>query len=62
MNISTRLLDMNKEAFIAATMEEGEAKAIRGGRDSGIKILHILKATMKQTKQLTTNRNCTLKK
>lgn len=56
------LLDKNKEAFIFATTEEMPQKTSRGGRDSAAQILKILKATMKNTRQLTDDQEAYLKK
>ncbi len=56
------LLDINKEAFVFATtdgMPEAHSKA---GRDSAGRILGILKATMKNTKQLTDEQELYLKR
>ncbi|MBI4848033.1 MAG: helicase, partial [Nitrospirae bacterium] len=47
------LLDMNKEAFVFATTDGMPEAHGRAGRDSAARILGILKATMKNTKQLT---------
>lgn len=47
------LLDMNKEAFVFATTDGMPEPHGRAGRDSSGRILGILKATMKNTKQLT---------
>jgi superfamily II DNA/RNA helicase len=56
------LLDKNKEAFIFATTEEMPQQASRGGRDSAVQILKILKATMKNTQKLTDDQETYLKK
>lgn len=47
------LLDKNKEAFIVATTEDAIEAQTRKGRDSGVRMLKILKAVFKNTKQLT---------
>ena len=47
------LLDKNKEAFINATTEDAIEVQTRKDRDSGARILKILKAVFKNTKQLT---------
>lgn len=46
-------LDMNKEAFVFATTDGMPETHSKAGRDSAGRILRILKATMKNTKQLT---------
>ena len=56
------LLDKNKEAFIFTTTEEVPQQASRGGRDSAAQIMKILKATMKNTRQLTDEQEAYLKK
>jgi superfamily II DNA/RNA helicase len=56
------LLDMNKEAFIYATTDEMPQSPSRAGRDSAGRILGILKATMKNTKQLTDEQEHYLKR
>lgn len=56
------LLDMNKEAFIFATTDEMPQSHSRSGRDSAGRILVILKATMKNTKQLTDEQEHYLKR
>ncbi len=56
------LLDMNKEAFISATTDEMSQSHSRAGRDSAGRILGILKATMKNTKQLTDEQEHYLKR
>jgi len=56
------LLDMNKEAFISATIDELPQSHSRTGRDSAGKMLGILKATMKNTKQLTDEQEHYLKR
>jgi len=47
------LLDKNKRQFYEATIEEVVDKEIRRGADSSNKLLKILKATQKNSKQLT---------
>jgi len=47
------LLDKNKDAFIVATTEDAAEVKARKGRDSATKILKILQAVFKTTKQLT---------
>lgn len=48
------LLENNKRAFDAATSEETDAFAVKGGRDSATSVLHILKsAEMKKFKGFT---------
>lgn len=47
------LLEKNKEAFFNATIEEVIETSRRGGRDSETKLLKILKATQKNSRQLT---------
>ena len=56
------LLDKNKEAFIFATTEETIEPQHRRGRDSAFNVLKILKATMKNTQQLTEEQEQYLKK
>jgi superfamily II DNA or RNA helicase/HKD family nuclease len=56
------LLDKNKEAFINATTEGAIEVQTRKGRDSGARILKILKAVFKNTKQLTEDQEEFLKK
>jgi superfamily II DNA or RNA helicase len=56
------LLDKNKEAFIYATTEEVLEQASRRGRDSGMQIMRILKAVMKDCSQLTDDQEEYLKK
>ena len=47
-------LEKNKQAFVFATTEEDvELKATRGGRDSAMQVLKILKAVFRDTRQLT---------
>ena len=47
-------LEKNKQAFIFATTEEDvELKAPRGGRDTAMQVLKILKAVFRDTRQLT---------
>jgi hypothetical protein len=55
------LLDMNKEAFVFATTDGMPEAHSRAGRDSAGRILGILKATMKNTKQLTDEQELYLK-
>ena len=56
------MLDKNKEAFILATTEELLPKGQRSGRDSAANVLRILKATLKNTKQLTEDQELYLRK
>jgi len=56
------LLDKNKEAFVFATTEEMVEPQHRRGRDSAFNVLKILKATMKNTQQLTDEQELYLKK
>ena len=56
------LLDSNKEAFIITTTEEMTEPQTRRGRDSAANILRILKATMKNTQQLTEDQELYIKK
>ncbi|HEY8542523.1 MAG TPA: helicase-related protein, partial [Pseudothermotoga sp.] len=56
------LLDKNKEGFINATTEGAIEVQTRKGRDSGAKILKILKAVFKNTKQLTDDQEEFVKK
>lgn len=56
------LLDKNKEAFTIATTEEMVEHHGRRGRDSSVQILKILKATFKNTRQLTDDQELYLKK
>jgi superfamily II DNA or RNA helicase len=56
------LLDKNKEAFIFVTTEEMAEPQHRRGRDSAFNVLKILKATMKNTQQLTDEQELYLKK
>ncbi|HAK88601.1 MAG: helicase [Nitrospirae bacterium GWB2_47_37] len=56
------LLDKNKEAFIFATTDEMPQAHSRAGRDSAGRMLVILKATMKNTKQLTDEQELYLKR
>jgi superfamily II DNA/RNA helicase len=47
-------LEKNKQAFVFATTEEDiELKATRGGRDSAMQVLKILKAVFRDSRQLT---------
>lgn len=57
-----KLLDMNKEAFVFATTEGMPEAHSRVGKDSAGRILGILKATMKNTKQLTDEQELYLKR
>jgi len=56
------LLDKNKEAFMFATTDGMPEAHSRAGRDSAGRILGILKATMKNTKQLTDEQELYLKR
>ena len=56
------LLDKNKNAFLDATIEEIISPEIRRGRDSALGIRAILKATFKNTMQLTDDQELYLKK
>jgi len=56
------LLDKNKEAFVLATTEEMAEPQKRRGRDSAANILRVLKATIKNTQQLTEDQELYLKK
>lgn len=56
------LLDKNKEAFVFATTDGMPEAHSRAGRDSAGRILGILKATMKNTKQLTDDQELYLKR
>ena len=56
------LLSKNKEAFVFATTEDIIEPRRRAGRDSAVNILTILKATMKNTQQLTEGQEAYLKK
>jgi superfamily II DNA or RNA helicase len=56
------LLDKNKEAFIIATTEEMAEPQKKRGMDSAANILRILKATMRNTQQLTDDQEYYLKK
>jgi superfamily II DNA or RNA helicase len=56
------LLDKNKEAFIIATTEEMKEPQKKTGRDSAANILRIIKATMRDTQQLTDDQEHYLKK
>ena len=53
---------MNKEAFVFATTDGMPEPHSRAGRDSAGRILGILKATMKNTKQLTDEQEHYLKR
>jgi len=54
-------LDKNKEAFIFATIEEISEPRKRRGRDSAMQMLKIVKATLKNTQQLTDEQELYLK-
>lgn len=56
------LLDMNKKAFIFATTDEMPQSHSGAGRDSAGRIRGVLKATMKNTKQLTDEQEHYLKR
>ncbi len=56
------LLNKNKTAFLNATIEESIRTYRRGGADSETKLLKILKATQKNSKQLTEEQEEYLKK
>ncbi|MDO8569831.1 MAG: helicase-related protein [bacterium] len=56
------LLEQNKKAFIFSTTEELPDVKMRGGRDSATQILRILKATMKDRRQLTEDQDLYLQK
>ncbi|MCX5718321.1 MAG: helicase-related protein, partial [Nitrospirae bacterium] len=56
------LLDMNKEAFVFATTDGMPEAHGRAGRDSAGRILGILKATNKNTKQMTDEQELYLKR
>lgn len=56
------LLDKNKEAFITATTGEAIEVQTRKGQDSSAKVLKILSAVFKNTKQLTEEQEAFLKK
>jgi len=56
------LLDKNKTAFFNATIEEIVATRRRGGMDSETRLLKILKATQRNSKQLTEDQENYLKK
>lgn len=56
-----KLLDENKKAFIFSTIEGLPEIKMRGGRDSATQILRILKATMKDRRQLTDDQELYLK-
>lgn len=47
------LLDKNKEAFILSTTDDLPIQAARQGRDNTMQIINIIKATIKNTRQLT---------
>ncbi|MEZ0322705.1 MAG: helicase-related protein [Hydrogenothermaceae bacterium] len=56
------LLDKNKSAFFNATLEEIISTPHRGGKDSARNLLKLLKATLKNSKQLTEEQEDYLKK
>jgi superfamily II DNA or RNA helicase len=56
------LLDKNKDAFVQVTTEDALEVQTRKGRDSAVKILKILKAVFKTTRQLTEDQELYLKK
>jgi superfamily II DNA/RNA helicase len=56
------LLEKNKKAFIDATTEELTEQVQRRGSDSSVKIMKILKFTLKNTKQFTDEQEEYLKK
>ena len=56
------LLDKNKKAFVDATTEEYEITLKKRGRDSGMRVLKILKATLKNSQKLTDKQEEYLKK
>lgn len=56
------LLDKNKEAFIFATLEEMPQESRRGGRDSSLNIIRIVKATLKNSQKLTDEQEQYLRK
>ena len=56
------LLDKNKTAFLNATLEEVISTKVRGGTNSATKLLKILKAVLKNTKQLTEDQEEYLRK
>lgn len=56
------LLDLNKEAFILATTEKLTEQASRRGRDSGMQIIRILKAVLKDCSKLTDDQEEYLRK
>ena len=56
------LLDKNKKAFIDATTEEYEITLAKRGKDSGMRVLKILKATLKNSQKLTDKQEEYLKK
>lgn len=47
------LLDLNKQAFLFATMEEPPEVKLRGGRDSATQVLRIIKAVLKDRRKFT---------
>jgi superfamily II DNA or RNA helicase len=56
------LLDKNKNAFIFATTDEMPDPVSRGGRESAAQLQHILKAVMKDRRQLTDDHEAYIKK
>lgn len=56
------LLDKNKDAFLSATMEDAIEVQTRKGRDSAVRILKIMEAVFKHTKQLTEDQELYVKK
>ncbi|MBU4293990.1 MAG: helicase, partial [Actinobacteria bacterium] len=56
------LLEKNKEAFIVATTEENVKQQCRGNKDSSIKILGIIKFTLKNSQRLTDDQENYLQK
>jgi len=62
LEVYYELLDKNKTAFFNATIEEIISTHKRGGSDSQTRLLKILKATQKNSKQLTEEQEEYLKK
>jgi len=56
------LLDKNKDAFVSATTEDAIEVQTRKGRDAAYRILKILEAVFKHTKQLTEDQELYVKK
>jgi superfamily II DNA or RNA helicase/HKD family nuclease len=56
------LLDKNKEAFVIATTEDAVEVKTRKGRDTAMRVLKILEAVFKNTKQLTEEQEEYIKK